>query len=304
MLGFAYRQKVLTPQVPPPTDLSGKTALITGGTSGLGFECALQLLQRGISHLLITSRSLERCRTAKEALLARLVELQPEGASANPEISTYELDHGSFESVCTFADQIKAHHRGGTLDIAVLNAGVRRFFPKTVADTGYEEMLQVNHLATALLALLLWPVMRLRGSGGGARRLVINSSETHAHTTFPQRHEPHILQHLALTDRADFNAWDQYNLSKLVNILFTRELAARTDPRELVITIVNPGLVFTGMGAEDEKTMPFLQWAVGRTFVNLFARRADVAARTLVDAVLREPVAQGEYLNGRGITLS
>lgn len=294
MLGFAYRQLILTPQLPRPVDLAGKTALVTGGTSGLGFECAFQLLQMGLSRLLITSRSSERCQHAKEALLARL-QRHP-GTSSDPEIFTYELDHCSFESVCDLSTQLKESYQGA-LDIVVLNAGIRRWFPST-APTGYEEMVQVNHLSTALLTILFRPLVKHGG------RIVVNSSELHGHTDFRQRNEENALKYIASTSRTDFNVDEQYGLSKLLNILFTRELAARVPEDEVAITIVNPGLVITGLGMKDVAKMPKIQKYLGLLFVKIFARKTDIGGRTLTDAALREPVSQGEYLNGRGINLA
>jgi NAD(P)-dependent dehydrogenase (short-subunit alcohol dehydrogenase family) len=90
--------------------LDGKTAVITGGNSGIGFETAVALLQQGV-HVVITSRDAQRGAAASEAIKAR--------TGRAPEVMA--LDLASFAAIRRFADDFSATY--DRLDILVLNAG-------------------------------------------------------------------------------------------------------------------------------------------------------------------------------------
>ncbi|KAI1644180.1 putative short-chain dehydrogenase/reductase family protein [Daldinia loculata] len=108
-------------------DLSGKTAIITGANSGIGLECARQLLDLGLSKLIIAVRD-------------------------------EKLGYASYESAIAFAQ--RAEDLSPRLDIAILNAGVNRGSFTLNPTTGHEETLQTNYLSTVLLLLLLLRIFK------------------------------------------------------------------------------------------------------------------------------------------------
>lgn len=112
----------------PDIDLSGKTVLVTGSNVGLGFETAVQLLQRGFSKLVMSARSMEKGQAAKGRMLQRVRNV------AADQIEVWQLDLASFASTREFADQCA----DTKLDIAVLNAAVAPLEYRNIAD-GFEE---------------------------------------------------------------------------------------------------------------------------------------------------------------------
>ncbi|PWY92766.1 NAD(P)-binding protein [Aspergillus heteromorphus CBS 117.55] len=132
-----------TPPSEPTLSFAGKTVLLTGATSGLGYEAAIKLLNLGVKTLIISTRDPHRGHAAKTAL---------EKLTNRPDtVQVWQLEMGSFASVQSFA------HRASTdlkrLDVALLNAGVwNRDF--ALSREGWEGTIQVNALSTALLAVL------------------------------------------------------------------------------------------------------------------------------------------------------
>ena len=130
------------------------------------------------------------------------------------------------------ADEILAGH--DRLDVLVNNAGLFSPHYRLSAD-GFELTFAVNHLAPFLLTNLL--LDRLKASAPA--RIVTVASEAH------RRNRIDIGD---LTRPRDWTMMRAYGRSKLCNILFTRELASRLDPGEVVATCLHPGMVATGIG--------------------------------------------------------
>ena len=121
--------------------LKGKTCLITGATSGIGKETALELARRG-AKIVITSRDIEKGNKVKDEIAL---------ASGNPDIQVLKCDLASMSSIRQFVKEfISKYNR---LDILINNAGIWETKPKKSAD-GIEMMFAVNHLAPFLLTNL------------------------------------------------------------------------------------------------------------------------------------------------------
>lgn len=147
---FFYNQLTARPATVQGVSLADKTALVTGSNTGVGLETSNQLLDLGLRKLILAVRSEERGQAAKKKLSA--------GRNLSDDsIEVWKLDHSDYDSVVAFAERTKSLAR---LDIVVLNIGIgnatRAFNPKT----GHDEMIQVNYLSTALLAILLLPVVK------------------------------------------------------------------------------------------------------------------------------------------------
>ncbi|KAK5629538.1 hypothetical protein RRF57_005253 [Xylaria bambusicola] len=163
-------------------DLVGKTAIVTGSSSGIGLECARQLLARGLSKLILAVRDEKKGAIARDDLASGW-DLKP-GA-----IEVWHLDYSSYDSITSFADRAKVLE---TLDIVVLNAGIYRI-PRVILPTGHEEDIQVNYLSTALLTILLLPILDVKKHPGTKPgRLTVVSSSVAAWSRFklPQDGRP------------------------------------------------------------------------------------------------------------------
>lgn len=117
----------------PNTNLSGKTAIITGGNTGLDFKAAVQLLSLQLSHLILPVRYLPKGEEAGTTLRQRYPHAQ---------IEVWSLDMSQYNSILAFANRVTSQL--SRIDIVLLNAGVIRLDSNLVQSTGHEETLQVN----------------------------------------------------------------------------------------------------------------------------------------------------------------
>lgn len=127
--------------VPASTNLSSKTAIVTGANAGLGFESAKQLLDLNLSHLILAVRTPSKGENAANELRR----LAPKA-----KIEVWQLDMCSYASIQAFAERVGRDL--SRLDIALLNAGLVKPSFELVKETGHEETLQVvstNHAKKA-----------------------------------------------------------------------------------------------------------------------------------------------------------
>lgn len=130
------------PPTPPGTSLAGKTAIITGGNSGLGLEAARQFLVLGISRVILACRSVAKAQNAVESLRA-----DPEVAKHNPHaaIDVFELDLDDYKSGLRFAEKVKKEVP--ELDI-LLNNGGMAMVNFEQSKSGHERIMQGRYLLT------------------------------------------------------------------------------------------------------------------------------------------------------------
>lgn len=277
-LGFVYRQVMVHPQPPRPQNLSGQTILVTGSNVGIGLEATRLLMGFKVARVIMAVRTLSKGEEAKADLLKS-------NPSCNVEV--WELDMDSFDSVMAFGKRAQGLDR---LDIALLNAGVKK--PEYTENqlTGHETTIQVNHLATALLSLLLLPPLRASAAKySKPSRMTITSSEVHMWTPFNERTAPNIIE--KLDEKSTFGNPDRYNVSKLLNVLWARELASKVSPTQIIINTVNPGLVQSSLHRENKN-------AVEKKFTAIFGRTTEEGGRTLVDAaVVQGAATHGGYMS-------
>lgn len=205
--------------------LSGRTALVTGATSGLGLETAIALASRG-ARVLVAGRDAGRT----DAAVARASAAAAEGGSAEPLM----LDLASLASVRAAVDE--AGTRVGALDLLVNNAGIMAPPFGTTAD-GFETQIGTNHLGHFALTAGLMPLLL----AADAPRVVNVSSAAHKMGSI----QPDDLHY----ERRSYSAWPAYGASKLANLLFTSELQRRADDSDagLVVAAAHPGFASTNL---------------------------------------------------------
>ncbi|PLB50218.1 dehydrogenase [Aspergillus steynii IBT 23096] len=277
--GFLYRQLTFCPKPLPSTvNLQGQTAIVTGGNVGLGLEAAKQLTARGLSRLIIAVRTVSKGETAREEILR-------ENPSSGCEIGVWQLDQESFESMQAFGERARALDR---LDIVILSAGVK-MLEYSKSKTGHETHVQVNHLGTALLSLLLLaPLQKTATERGSAPRLTIVTSEVHFWSKLPEKDAPNMLSRLDDPDSFG-SGMDRYNTSKLLNVLWLRELSRRTGP-DVVVNGVNPGLCASSLHRSDSTPGK-------EQFNKVFAWSPAQGGHCLVDAAVRHQDDRGAYIS-------
>ncbi|KAK0702475.1 hypothetical protein B0T21DRAFT_300184 [Apiosordaria backusii] len=235
---YLYQQATFKPVPVQNVNLAGQTAIVTGANSGVGFEISRQLLDLGLSRLILAVRD-----EAKGTAAAEKLALKSDGSRRESAvIEVWKLDLFDYDSVVTFASRAKEIL--DRLDIVMLNAAVgvpakRAFHPQTKHD----ETLQVNYLSTALLAILLLPVVRkARAHQPAPSRITFTSSEASAWAKFPLGKETPILE--ALDKQVeDVDLADRMFTSKLLGQFFLHELAKRVPASVAVINGASPGMV-------------------------------------------------------------
>jgi len=203
--------------------MTGKTAVITGGNTGLGLKTALELSRRG-ADVVIGSRSVENGEAAVAAIKA---EVPSAKASHLPLELTDPLSIEAFASA--FAN---AH---GRLDILLNNAGVVIHPTHVLTQTGRELQMQVNHLGHFHLTCLLMPLI----TKTRAARIVQS-------TTVPYQKGDINLDDLDWRDRK-YNAMQAYFDSRLAQLLFACRLNNLFEQGEMdaIAISMQPGLVAT-----------------------------------------------------------
>ncbi|KAG6364988.1 hypothetical protein INS49_006593 [Diaporthe citri] len=273
LLGLIRRQLVKPTDLPKDLRLDGQVAIVTGGNGGLGFEASRHLLRLGLSHLIIGVRSKARGDDAATSLRKEF---------PSSKVSVLILDMESYDSCRRFADQCAGLPR---VDMVVLNAGGMRTPFATVPETGHEATMQVNYFSTALLSILLLPVLKAKrnnhSADGKSRNppvLSIVGSDimwsTKVETVGP------ILKQFDESKEFAQPRW--YGTSKTLLALFVWSLSELVSPDAVVVNLVNPGMT-GGTSFFDRES--FLVRKVVAVMQLLLARKADVAATTYVDAV-------------------
>ncbi|EJT97355.1 NADP-binding protein [Dacryopinax primogenitus] len=231
------------PPLSPKTTLQGRSLLITGANVGLGFESARLALRLGSSPVYITARTVEKGNVTRDELLA---DPEVKNKNTNAIVKVYALEMSKWDDVTSFAKKFVDDRQtaGEGLDIAILNAGlVSAVFQ--LAPTGNETTIQVNHLSTALLTLLLLPLLERSTTPEHTARLTIISSTSHLHTGLKHCPPDNIDFLASLNDKKTFSGRERYGLSKLLIILFLRELSQKVSNDKVVINTVCPGMIKT-----------------------------------------------------------
>jgi NAD(P)-dependent dehydrogenase (short-subunit alcohol dehydrogenase family) len=238
------------------TDLQGKTFLVTGGNSGIGRVAATELARRD-AHVIIAGRSREKTQPVLDAI--------------GPSAEFVELDLGDLASVRRCAETL----RGRSIDVLINNAGLAGH--RGTTKDGFEIQFGTNHLGHYLLTRLLADQIKERvvnvasASHYGAKGIDWEAvrGKTRSTTGYPE-----------------------YEVSKLANVLFTKELARRI-PR-LRTYAVHPGTVATDVWRRVPSP---IAWVMKK-----FMLTPEQGARSMLKAATDPALAgdTGRYYNEKG----
>lgn len=252
-------------------DMKGKTVVVTGGNSGIGFATAVALGLRG-ARVVITARSPERGAAAAAAITEQV------GGTGSVELVVFDL--ADLSSVRQGAAQIE--ERCSRLDVLINNAGLILSERIETVD-GYEATFTINHLGPFLLTQLLLP--RLLDSKPARVVNVASTAHNQARKGIPFDD---------LQSNRRYSAMRVYGESKLANILFTSELARRLDSKGVTANSLHPGTVRTHYGADGDVKGPL---ALGIKIASPFFLSPEKGARTSVYLASSPEVegVSGEY---------
>ena len=234
------------------TESRPRVCLLTGATLGIGRAAAEALAPMGMELVLVA-----RDRSRLEALATELRRRSP-GAR----VGVLAGDLSRMSEVRRIAAEFRATH--ARLDVLANNAGAL-FARREETPEGLERTLSLNHLAYFVLTEELLPVL-----GASAPSRIVNVSS-----------DAHVGMGLDLDDlnytRGRYRPFVAYGRSKLMNILFTRELARRLEGTRVTANAMHPGFVRSGFGQNTPGVLAKLI-KVGQ----VFARTPERGARTLV----------------------
>lgn len=199
-------------------DLSGKTVLITGVNSGLGYETMRVLSKRGAT-IIGAARTLEKAQQACDSI---------DGPATAVACELSELD-----SVAKCAESVKALNQ--PIDVLICNAGIMAL-PDLEQKDGIELQFMTNHVGHFLL------VNKMIDALAPEARVVILSSGAH----FYAPKEGIMFDNLS--GERDYNGMRFYGQSKLANILFAKELTKRFSDKGITANALHPGIIQTNLG--------------------------------------------------------
>ncbi|KAJ5579491.1 short-chain dehydrogenase/reductase family protein [Penicillium hispanicum] len=280
--------------LPSGIDLNGKTAVVTGASAGLGLETARQLLRLGCSTMVLAVRNV-----AKGESCAQELQQDPAIKARKPTIKVLKFDADRYDSVQDFA---KALQRDvPVVHILVLNAGIGCLKMER-SSTGHEQALQINYLSNVLLLAELLPYLEASAdkSGSPTRITWVGSRKHDGGISFeskaPLGAEESVLERMNSEEK--YVPWCRYADSKLLCAMFMYSLAPRLDKEKIILNMVCPGMISTGISA-------FLPLHIRLLFNVLFfvrARSAEVGGWLIINAaVVAGPESHGRHLGDKQI---
>jgi NAD(P)-dependent dehydrogenase (short-subunit alcohol dehydrogenase family) len=254
-------------------DQSGRVAIVTGSNTGIGYEAAAVLADKG-AHVVLAVRNLDKGNDAVNRIKA---------ASPNSEVTVQELDLTSLDDIRKASDELRATYP--RIDLLINNAGVM-WTPRSTTKDGFELQFGTNHLGHfALTGQLLDNMLPVEGS-----RVVTISS---------QGHRTGRINFDDLQSERKYGRHTAYGQSKLANLLFNyelqRRLAAKGTPT--IAVAAHPG----GSNTELTRNTPGVIRAPLDLVWGLIAQRADMGALPTLRAATDPGVQGGQYYGPDGI---
>jgi WW domain-containing oxidoreductase len=259
--GFGYGSTA--EEVTKDLSLQGKSILVTGCNSGLGYETARVLSLRG-AQVIGTARTLDKARTALQQLEGQVV--------------PFECELSEPASVRTCLENIQK--AGLKFDALICNAGIMAL-PKLEQAHGLELQFFTNHIGHFMLVTGLLKQLKEQG------RVVMLSSS--AHQMAPRGG----IDFDNLSGEKHYRDWTAYGQSKMANLLFSKELARRLKGTSQTANAVHPGVINTNLGRHMSSVARSVMGVVGP----LVLKTTEQGASTQVFAAVHPSVASvsGEY---------
>ena len=248
-------------------DMQGKTVLITGANSGIGFEAARALAARN-ALVVMACRNLEKGENAVSQILAETPDAQ---------LELRELDLASLESVRQFAEDFLVEHT--RLDVLINNAGIMAV-PYGVTADGLERQIGTNHFGHFLLTGLLYDLLE-------------HTPDARVITVSSYAHYLGKINFDDLNSEKFYQKWLAYGQSKLANVLFGYELQRRSaeNSGNPLSVVVHPGYAATNL----QHTTRFF------SMLNPFmAQSQEMGALPTLYAATSPEIKGGEYIGPDG----
>lgn len=302
------RWAVKNPPADPQVTFASKVVLVTGANTGLGFEAALKYAQKGCSKLVLAVRSLEKGEEAKR----RIIESCGRDTGDGLEVKVLKIDMVDYDSIKAFVGELEKYLALGDanvtygnkrLDIALLNAGLAnpRYVPSPT--TGHDMAVQVNVMGTAVLAFLLFPLLKESTKSTGQKsHLTFVNSIGHAEVErkwYAAAGKSGSLNSngnskgslLAFVDVKE--GWDQrksYTAVKALGMAVMLHFSA-LSPDAVIVNSTCPYFCRTNLGRNFAAPLKALFGA----WQYFMARSAEEGSRSLVGATALGEESQGQF---------
>jgi NAD(P)-dependent dehydrogenase (short-subunit alcohol dehydrogenase family) len=256
-------------------DQSGRVAIVTGANTGIGYEAAAVLADKG-AHVVLAVRNLDKGKQAAGSITTK---------TPHADVTLQELDLTSLDSIRKAADDLRAANP--RIDLLINNAGVMYLPTRSTTKDGFELQFGTNHLGHfALTGHLLDNMLPVQGS-----RVVTISSMGHR-----------IMAKIHFDDlqaERGYNRVAAYGQSKLANLLFTYELARRLKNKgaPTIAVAAHPGLSNT----ELMRHLPSVIQRAPKFLWDLTAQSPAMGALPTLRAATDPGVRNGEYYGPGGI---
>lgn len=232
--------------------MTGKIILITGANAGLGKETAIQLAKKGATIIMA-------CRNEKRALES-LKEIKEK--SGSEKIELYIVDLADQDSIRSMVSDFKKSH--DKLHVLINNAGVM-LDDRIITKKAYEMTFAINHLGHFLLTNLLLDIIM----NSSPSRIINVSSIAHKFASLD-------LDNINLNE--GFSGLRAYSNSKLMNLLFTYELARRLEGTYVTVNALHPGKTKTKLTKPDGNWLKKIFFA----FLRIFFIDVEKGAKTSI----------------------
>jgi retinol dehydrogenase-12 len=252
-----------------------KICLITGATSGIGYETALGLARREFD-LILVGRNQNKCKKVKNKIFHQ---------AGNSNVDYFVADLSDKGQIQKLAGQIRNQYNN--IDVLVNNAGAY-FLKRFETIDGYEMSFALNHLNYFLLTNLLIDTL----VNAAPSRIINVSSVAH------KRGNIHFDD---IHFKSGYNGFDAYAQSKLANILFTKALAKRLKDQNITVNALHPGNVASSFGKNNGLIRYWVKRLIKRNFIS-----SAKGAETTIYLATSDEVSDvtGEYFVDKKIAVS
>jgi NAD(P)-dependent dehydrogenase (short-subunit alcohol dehydrogenase family) len=247
-------------------DQTGRTAVVTGANTGLGYETAAELAAHG-AHVVLALRNLDKGKAAADLITRR---------HPGAEVTVQELDLTSLESVREAAEQLRGAH--DRLDLLINNAGVMMTEKSSTKD-GFELQFGTNHLGHFALT-------------GRLLDLLVSTPQSRVVTVSSIGHRLGRIRFDDLQSEGSYNRVRAYGQSKLANLLFTYELQRRLNGSTTIAVAAHPG----GSSSELARHLP----GIVQTAFRPLEQDTAMGALPTLRAATDPHVSGGQYLGPGG----
>lgn len=247
--------------------LKGKTVIVTGGNSGLGYESVKALAEKG-ANVILASRSLDKGEKAKHSI-----------GEVKGRVDVMQLDIQDFSSIQAFVNNFKTKYE--RLDVLLNNAGIM-MTPYNKTKEGFESQIGTNHLGHFKLTGLLLDLIKNTPNS----RVVNVSSAAHKWGDMNFNN----LQY----ENGDYTPMKAYGRSKLANLLFTYELQRKFEQHNIdsIALAAHPGGSKTNLSRHVEGRLVF---KILGPLINMFMMEQDKGALSQIRASVDTNAKGGEF---------